>query len=124
MAFKAKYPHFSYNSYDNVIVFETAQDNYGDGYNTSTGIFTAPVAGLYLFSAQVCPSENDNLRFEIMKGGSELLYGTAYDYYGRDCTSATTFARLEVGEEVWMTLRSNALADSEANYFSGVLIHY
>ena len=36
-----------------VIVFNTASYNVGSGYNTSTGAFTAPVAGLYLFTFQI-----------------------------------------------------------------------
>lgn len=37
----------------NPIVFNATLYNVGSGLNTSTGIFTAPVAGLYVFSATV-----------------------------------------------------------------------
>ena len=35
------------------IVFNNVTENVGSGYNSSTGVFTAPVAGLYFFSAGV-----------------------------------------------------------------------
>lgn len=35
------------------IVFNNVIENVGSGYNSSTGVFTAPVAGLYFFSAGV-----------------------------------------------------------------------
>jgi len=35
------------------IAFNNVTENVGSGYNSSTGVFTAPVAGLYFFSAGV-----------------------------------------------------------------------
>src|SRR5271157_5574103 len=35
------------------VIFDTATVNEGSNYNTSTGIFTAPVAGNYLFNTTV-----------------------------------------------------------------------
>lgn len=38
---------------DYTVVFDTSLYNVGSAYNTSTGVFTAPVTGKYLFSAAV-----------------------------------------------------------------------
>jgi hypothetical protein len=37
----------------NTVVWNAVRHNYGSHLNTSTGIFTAPVAGVYLFASQV-----------------------------------------------------------------------
>ena len=36
---------------DSVVIYNTAPQNIGSHYNTSTGKFTAPVAGMYVFQA-------------------------------------------------------------------------
>jgi hypothetical protein len=38
------------NNTSNVVIFDTTVVNVGSGYNTSTGIFTAPSTGFYSFS--------------------------------------------------------------------------
>jgi hypothetical protein len=40
----------------NTVVFNTTSYNIGSHYNTSTGLFTAPVAGNYVFSASIYQS--------------------------------------------------------------------
>ena len=56
---------------DGLIVFNTADVNKGSGYDTSTGLFTAPVAGTYFFSFHgFCTSSS---------GGNKLASGTAFE---------------------------------------------
>ena len=39
------------------IVYNTVVFNFGSGYNASTGIFTAPISGLYIFAGEVFPGQ-------------------------------------------------------------------
>ena len=57
------------------IVFNTAIHNQGNHYNTSNGFFTAPVTGLYYFSAAIAIQVNhDNRYFNIYLQNSDTNY--------------------------------------------------
>jgi hypothetical protein len=53
------------NNTSNVVVFDTAISNVGSGYNTATGVFTAPSTGFYSFSA--------TLFFQAAAGTTQFL---------------------------------------------------
>ncbi len=56
---------YATGSTTNVAIFDTAISNVGSGYNTSTGIFTAPSTGFYAFSS--------NLFFVAAAGTTQFL---------------------------------------------------
>lgn len=62
----------------NAIVYGSTYHNIGNHYNTSTGIFTAPIAGRYLFTASCL--------FNYSSGGYHRLdfrlNGSVYNSYG------------------------------------------
>lgn len=65
----------------NVVVFNYASHNTGSHYNTSTGRFTAPVAGKYLFAANVFRAAADAQAYVRVNGsnfGYSLGYGSTY----------------------------------------------
>ena len=57
------------------IVFSAVKHNVGSHYSTSTGRFTAPVAGTYLFSATTYGDKTGGLRWTIRKNGSQYASG-------------------------------------------------
>ena len=71
-SFNARYPAVT-NGGGTTIVFSSTHFNIGSHYNTSNGIFTAPVAGSYLFTFQILmdPSgTNDYARVLFARNGT------------------------------------------------------
>ncbi|CAB1311951.1 unnamed protein product, partial [Coregonus sp. 'balchen'] len=101
--------------------------NIGQTYNPTTGIFTAPVRGVYNFRFRAC-SNQDVGRTDIVlyKNGQRMMHNFEYraDLNLR-CISNGVSLQLEKGDEVYMRLPSEyELFDSDYyhNIFSGFLL--
>ncbi|XP_077409748.1 complement C1q tumor necrosis factor-related protein 3-like [Vanacampus margaritifer] len=108
---------------DTNLVFSKVITNVGNGYDSETGIFTAPVRGLYfvLFSGNV--GNSGNLNAAVMKNGINMF--AIYDTQGT-FSSATNGMPLvlEQGDKLWVTLWANRsiFDQSRLSTFSGFLI--
>ncbi|XP_046542411.1 complement C1q-like protein 3 [Haliotis rubra] len=102
--------------------------NSGDGYNSTSGTFTAPVSGTYMFWTQIQNSQANTYmdvwimktgRGDILANGWVLTDSTIVDADA----NAQTVLHLEMGEEVWVEITvEHELKDSDASYFGGVLL--
>ncbi|KAK7500151.1 hypothetical protein BaRGS_00008698 [Batillaria attramentaria] len=106
------------NAYETV-PFKNVQSNEGDSYDTGTGIFTAPVRGLYLFlltSRARDTNSNSNARIAVNGIEKAHVYCT-----GTSSGSCQVMTELGVGEKVWVSAGGGCYA---ANYstFCGVLL--
>lgn len=73
-------------------VFNSVRVNRGGHFNTSTGRFTAPTAGIYEFDMYfITGNANDKFRFNFYKNGSNLGKQLRLD------TSDTTNSDYEIG---------------------------
>lgn len=71
-------------------VFPTVRYNVGSHYSNSTGRFTCPVAGTYLFGwSNIANTTNDVYRYYIRVNGSANISGTGSDTHLRIDTGAT-----------------------------------
>ena len=116
----------------NIYVFETAQYNIGSHYSTSTGKFTAPVAGLYSFSANILGNSNTSANgFGIYKTDSttanQLAVARTHDSSdaNHNTLSLTVVANLSANQEVFCYVREGSMyggAPTKWSTFFGYLI--
>ncbi|KAK3583649.1 hypothetical protein CHS0354_021386 [Potamilus streckersoni] len=84
------------------IVFDKIVTNIGGGYHHSTGIFIAPISGVYVFhvTAMSTPGKNQFLMLTKDGAGIQLLYTEAITNY--ESASITVPLELGKGSEVWV----------------------
>lgn len=113
---------------DRPVAFVTTSFNIGSAYDPSTGKFTAPISGVYIFSAFLCVDSNKYLYYAVVKNNSVLLKGSLKEDTYRLCTSATVITTVEAGEAVWVKGTDNGSQYEikqdqwRENTFSGALI--
>ncbi|XP_060576396.1 coadhesin-like [Ruditapes philippinarum] len=110
------------------IIFGSTFINEGNAYNTSTGIFTAPVNGTYSFSLQLCTNINNYFLTAIMIDGTTFATLYVYDKYVYSCNSTDTVAVLHEHSKVFVKCTAhcvNAVYQDgfHMNSFSGYLVH-
>lgn len=110
---------------DITLVYRKVLSNTGS-YNPTTGIFTAPVRGVYYFSFSGHNISNKPMGLQLMKNGSHMV--TVYNHpAGNRFETATNgmVLQLEVGEQVYMRLMANTWIYDNSNQhstFTGFLL--
>ncbi|XP_037100620.1 complement C1q tumor necrosis factor-related protein 3-like [Syngnathus acus] len=105
------------------LIFKRVIHNVGNGYDSNTGIFTAPVKGLYFIMFNGNVGNSGALNAAVIKNGVNMF--AIYDTQGT-FSSATNGMPLELeqGDKVWVTLWPNKsiFDQSRLTTFSGFLI--
>lgn len=116
--------------YENkAIVFgETFLDT-NEVYNNRTGYFVAPVAGIYLLTAQMCIEGNDWVYFGIYVEEKSVSRFAAGDKLG-GCFSFDDIVTVEFGQQVSVRCAGSCEGDKlwengilAASSFAGTLLH-
>lgn len=97
--------------------FDTVLLNEGNGYSGSTGQFTAPTKGVYVFDWTITVDNGDTFFTEIVKNGSAFGYNNCAaksQNYERNC-STTSRIRLKRGDKVWVRTTSQG-TDAHATW--------
>ena len=120
-------------SYVETTAFSNAQVNVGSHYSTSTGRFTAPIAGTYCFAATILGNNTDTVyRIRPYKNGSSLnnyefrmqTEGSSYGTNGEFCFYVT----LAVSDYISLFVKSDNGTDAYGDtnfrysYFRGQLV--
>ncbi|XP_060564594.1 complement C1q subcomponent subunit C-like [Ruditapes philippinarum] len=114
---------------DKIIIFTTATTNEGSGYDTSTGIFTAPVGGLYQFIVNFCTYVKKHSPLALVQSGNVIARSSNYDSTDHTCNSFSAVIRVNSSEKIWVKCLSGTSVyklhkDSwKMNSFSGILIN-
>jgi hypothetical protein len=112
------------------IPFDDVTFNHGDAYDPGTGVFTAPLRGVYLFSAPITHSTQSTattgfatVQFAI--NGAEAYSIVHADPAANTAVSPSITIILEAGDEVTVVSRNNlnALQEVLTGYFSGHLVY-
>ncbi|XP_053386491.1 complement C1q and tumor necrosis factor-related protein 9A-like [Mercenaria mercenaria] len=109
------------------IVYDNVYYNAGNAYDTSTGVFTCPRSGLYLFYINVEPfDESLPAAIAILINGSYRVDAVAERYdVGHDSTGGNMMVEhLQEGDRVWVETYEHDNQDLYKGFtsFSGVLI--
>lgn len=84
-------PDLTGNGTSATVIFNFVRVQNGSGYSTSTGIFTAPIAGNYLFAHHICLS---NLSAPFSEGRIELQTSVG-TYVFNDCNPGAMFSAID-----------------------------
>ncbi|XP_060603917.1 uncharacterized protein LOC132756797 [Ruditapes philippinarum] len=114
---------------DEIVIFTKSLINEGTGYDTSTGIFTAPVGGLYQFSVHSCVPQRGHAFIGLVLEGKVIAADVNYDDVFHTCSAFGAIARVKSGEKVWV--KSTSSSSSRQLYqdqyrmitFSGMLVN-
>ncbi|XP_060606622.1 uncharacterized protein LOC132758931 [Ruditapes philippinarum] len=86
------------------IVYDSVHLNLGGGYHHLSGIFIAPVSGIYLFCTSILAEHYADIDVGIVKNGIQLAgaYAVSAGQSSYDQGSASVAVQLNVGDEVWV----------------------
>ncbi|XP_067668731.1 multimerin-2-like [Haliotis asinina] len=125
VAFQADVPLPSPTRVTETVSFNNTIYNAGSGYNSTTGRFTAPVSGTYMFWTQLeLGGKNTNMYASIMASRLILAEGkvTFTDHNIDDVdVSAVGVTHLNKGQEVWVEIYFSQHIYA-TSYFGGVLL--
>ena len=108
------------------IIWNLIYHNVGGGYNSSNGLFTAPVSGYYHFTVWGMTSSNTSgvVEFQFEKNGSTVQqrpYGNAGSNYGNATGSIIEYLNIGDTMSIFLTNSTTMYAASGQSYngFSG-----
>lgn len=106
------------------ITFNTADVNVGNNYNTSTGTFTAPVAGDYLITTTALSNNGTTIGLDLLKNGNRYaVTEESFAGVGYRSTSITAIVPLSANDTLQVHNKQGGhYGTSRYTFFAGHLI--
>ncbi|VDI29728.1 Hypothetical predicted protein [Mytilus galloprovincialis] len=100
-----------------IVKFDDAKINIGGGYDSSTGIFTAPRNGIYVFTGVIMSNGNNAVHFQLNKNDQFYTSGFAVNSnYGAQ--TVNSLAELKTGDKVYIKHRSSTSENVRGSHSS------
>eukprot|EP00105_Crassostrea_gigas_P002461 XP_011414995.1 PREDICTED: uncharacterized protein LOC105319246 [Crassostrea gigas] len=111
------------------VIFNSVLYQVGGGYDTSTGIFTASRAGLFIIFSTVVANRHKTFWSRIVINGIEKAGMMAYNNANADVFQSASnliVQQLQVGDRVWIKLHNGQYlySDISETTFSVVMINF
>ena len=120
VAFSANTPGGQKNG---VAVFKNILFNVGSGFSKTTGMFTCPVTGLYIFTVTLYANGQSNVNCNLMVNNGYVGHIGHYDSkFSESTVSTTVYLELTVGDKVYTECYNFDQAYASSTAFSGVLL--
>ncbi|XP_060579687.1 cerebellin-4-like isoform X2 [Ruditapes philippinarum] len=101
--FAKRNAHLQHASAHQTVIFDAIVTNLGNAYNSSAGVFVAPVAGTYVFSTTLISINFQSAHAQFAVNGAAItnMYVSQGDATtGDDTTSQTIVLQLQKGDDV------------------------
>ncbi|XP_007574054.1 complement C1q-like protein 3 isoform X1 [Poecilia formosa] len=109
------------------LIYTRVITNLGNAYNQNTGIFVAPVGGMYYFSFFYHAGGGHKVRLFLMKNNEHVLESSDHKTLndGADNGGNAAFVELQQGDQVYVQLHpeTHVFGGSHTTTFSGFLLH-
>jgi hypothetical protein len=107
-----------------VVKFEDVKVNRGQGYNASTGVFTAPRKGLYHVSCLILGYSGHVVHYQLNK--NDALYTAGYSTKGvHESSTISSLVEMKKGDRVFIkhtTSGSEQINGAHYSTFSGYFL--
>ncbi|XP_071166059.1 heavy metal-binding protein HIP-like [Mytilus edulis] len=104
-------------SIKDIVKFNDVKINIGGGYDSSTGIFTAPRSGIYIISCTIMASGSSEVQFQLNK--NDQLYTNGYaTKSGYAAQTINSLVDLRKGDKMYIKHRTGASQPVYGEHFS------
>ena len=84
------------------LIFNSVIVNVGNGYNPSTGVFTSPVAGTYVFYVTAVEYSNNGLYVDIVLNSVSKVRAYSHSSTAFQTGTNMVVLNLQKGDSVWV----------------------
>ena len=116
---------FTLRGINDVVKFEDVTVNRGQGYNPSTGVFTAPRNGLYYISCSIMAFSSSDVHYQLNKNDAVHTYGYS-NKGGYMSSTINAIVEMKKGDRVfikhWYKSSSQKINGNHQSTFSGYFI--